>query len=121
MVVKLKSTADVGSNKHADYAVQLTAQAYSYLRPTKFRVAVLRPKIDRLAVTLPVLSVADRVEIRCRLESLASDPNDPTLEQWGKKKGWGAGKYARSYGLTVGKGGRVLVQCTEGKGSVAFP
>ncbi len=120
MVVKLTNPADTGSNKHDDYAVQLTAQAYSYLRPTNFRVAVMRPKIDRLAVTLPVLSVADQVKIRGRLESLSSDPNDPTLEQWGKKKGWGAGKYARSYGLNLGNGGRVLVQCTAGKGSVAF-
>ena len=111
MVVKLTNPADTGSNKHDDYAVQLTAQAYSYLRPTNFRVAVLRPKIDRLAVTLPVLSVADQMQIRGRLESLSSDPNDPTVETWGKQKSWGSIKYARSYGLNLGKGGRVLVQC----------
>jgi len=120
MVVKLKSTADTGSNKPHKFVVHLIARAYSYLRPTNFRVEVLKPKIDRLVVTLPVLSVADQVIIRGQLESLASNPNDPTLEQWSKQKGWGAGKYARSYGLTVGKSGRVLVQCTAGKGNVAF-
>ena len=40
--------------------------------------------------------------------------------KWQKMKGWGAGKYARSYGLSVGKGKQVLIQCTAGKTDTAF-
>ena len=120
MVVKLKSEADTGSNKPHDFLVQISAQAYSYVRPTKYRVEVLKPVIDRLAVTFPVPSVVDQASIRDRLDSLANDPRDPTVGKWGKQKGGGAGKYARSYGLIVGKCERVLVQCAAGKANVAF-
>ena len=99
MVVKLKSPADTGSNKPHDFLVQLIAQAYWYVRPTKYRVEVLKPVIDRLAVTYPVPSVADQASIRDRLASLANDPSAPTVAQWGKQKKCAPVKYARYYGV----------------------
>ena len=111
---------NTGANKPHDSLVQLIAQAYWYVRPTKYRVEVLKPVIDRLAVTYPVPSVADQASIRDRLASLASDPSDPTVAKWEKQKKWGAVKYARSYDLMVGNDQRVLIQCTAGKSKVAF-
>ena len=120
MVVKFKSTADTGSNKPGSYAVQLTAQAYSYTRPTKFQVAVMRPKVDRIAVTYPVTSQEDRTAIRDHFKGLADDPGATHVCKWSKMKRWGSVKYARSYGLYVGQGERVLVQCTAENVDVAF-
>lgn len=120
MVVKFKNKADTGSNKPGSYAVQLTAKAYSYLRPTKFKVAVLKPKIDRLAVTFPIPDGQTKKKIRDNLESLADGPGCPSVMKWQKIKDWGASRYTLSYGVDVGPGKRVLVQCTKGNTGVAF-
>ena len=120
MVVKLQSEADTGSNKPGNYAVQLSASAYWYSRPTKFKVAVLKPKIDRIAVTYPVTSEEDRSTVRDNLKSLADDPTATLVQKWPKRKHWGAVKYARSYGVDVGQGVRVLIQCTAGTIDIAF-
>ena len=120
MVVEFLHKTDAGSNKPEKYAVQLTSSAYWYTRPSGFKVTILKPKIDRISITCPVGSVGDQEVIRKKLKALAEDIDTPGLTKWQKMKGWGAGKYARSYGLSVGKGTQVLIQCTAGKTDTAF-
>lgn len=120
MVVKFSQESDSGSNKPEKYSVQLTATAYWYDRPTGYRVSVLKPKIDRLSVTFPVQSINHQDAIRKNLQALAKSTQYPELTVWQKLKYWGAGKYKRSYGLTVAPGKQVLVQCMAGHSNTAF-
>jgi hypothetical protein len=104
--------ADTGSNKPGNVAVQLSARAYYHNRPTNYRVSVLKPKIDRLSVTLAVDEPAARKKIRKHLIELAASAS-PLLTTWKKRKGWGSGKYDLSYDMTPGGDKHVLVQCAK--------
>lgn len=119
VVVKYVVPADTGSNKPGKYAVQITARAYWHKRPTGYRVAVLKPKIDRLSVTLAVHDDGARATIRNYLSQLgASDGSPVTL--WKKARDWGSQKYDQSYSLKVAPSGAVLVQCAPIKSPVAL-
>ncbi len=109
MVVTLEHKADTGSNQPGKVGVQLTAQAYSYKRPSGFTVSVLKPKIDRLSLTFDIPSELARKKIRDHLLSLVLNSN-PIFTPWKKLKDWGASKYSRSYAINVGGENTVLVQ-----------
>jgi hypothetical protein len=111
--------ADTGSNKPGKVAVQLSAHAYWHIRPTNFRVNILKPKIDRLSVTLAVGEPAARKKIRNHLIDLAASA-PALLTIWKKRKGWGSGKYDLSYAMTLGVDKHVLVQCAKPNSSVGL-
>jgi hypothetical protein len=111
--------SDTGSNQPEKYGVQLIALAYWHVRPTNYRVSVLKPKIDRLSVTFAVAAAVTRKMILQQLNNLA-ESNDPRLTNWKKHKGWGSGKYSRSFGLHLGKNQIALVQCVPINPAVSF-
>jgi hypothetical protein len=119
VAVKLIVGSDTGSNKPEKHAVQFAAQAYSYKRPTNYRVTVLKPKIDRLSITLNIADTTKRKIIRQHLIDMA-DSGNPLLTMWKKFKGWGSGKYDRSFALKVSNGKSILVQCAPIKSAVSF-
>jgi hypothetical protein len=102
--------ADTGSNQPGKYGVQLYAQAYWYMRPNKYEVAVLKPKVDRISVTFDVEDPHVAATVRKHLIELQKGDN-PIITKWKKRKGWGSGSYDRSYGLPVAPGKSILVQC----------
>jgi hypothetical protein len=114
VVVKYVVPADTGSNKPEKYAVQLTARAYWHKRPNGYRVAVLKPKIDRLSVTLAVHDDAAQAEIRDHLTHLGATSGSP-VTPWKKVRDWGSPKYDRSWSLKLAASGAVLVQCAQVK------
>jgi hypothetical protein len=111
VAIKFLLPADTGSNKPEKYSVQSTALAYWHRRPTGYQVAVLKPKLDRLSLTLAVQGSAIRAELRNNLATLAAS-GGAKISNWKKMGGWGSGKYARSYSLNVSSG-FVLVQCAD--------
>jgi hypothetical protein len=111
--------ADTGSNKPEKYAVKLAAQAYWHKRPTGYKVAVLKPKLDRLSVTLAVQDEANSAAIRNHLAHLGSTGGS-AVTPWKKARDWGSQKYDRSYSLNVAPGRAVLVQCAPIKSSVSL-
>jgi len=112
VALNIYHSADTGSNKPAKYSVQLIAQAYHHDRPTGYRVTVLKPKVDRLSVTLSVNDSTVGKQIRDHLADMASS-GAATMTKWKKSKGWGSGKYDRSYSLNVGSESSALVQCAS--------
>ena len=119
MPVTYVVNADTGSNKPGKYGVQSTARAYWHKRPTGYRVAVLKPKIDRISVTLAVHDVAARAKIRTHLLQLAASDGSP-ITLWKKVRGWGSQKYDRSYSLKVATSGAVLIQCAPTKSPLSL-
>ena len=120
MVVKWEYPADTSSNKPEDIYVKLSAEAYTYLRPTTFKVSVLKPKVDRLTITFAVPSLSDQACIRENLQQFSEDSSNPNVSIWQKQKSWGAVKYALSYAINVGENNRILMQCTAGTAQTAF-
>jgi hypothetical protein len=110
-LIKFLTTADTGSNKPEKFAVQAPAQAYWYERPTGYRVAVLKPKLDRLSVTFSVHHHAIKAAIRDHLSKLAAGARS-AVTPWQKRRDWGSQKYDRAYALKVAPGRTVLVQCS---------
>ena len=119
MAVKLIVGSDTGSNKPEKHAVQFAAQAYWHIRPTNYRVSVLKPKIDRLSITLDIADTTICKTIRQHLIDMA-DAGNPLLTVWKKRKGWGSGKYDRSLALNVGDNRSIMVQCAPIKSKVSF-
>jgi hypothetical protein len=109
-LIKFLTMADTGSNKPEKLAVQAPAQAYWYERPTGYKVAVLKPKLDRLSVTYAVDDGAVRAAIRDHLSKLAACAGS-VVTPWQKRRDWGSQKYDRAYALEVAPGRTVLVQC----------
>ena len=109
-LVRFLATADTSSNKPEKFAVQAPAQAYWYERPTGYRVAVLKPKLDRLSVTFSVHDDAIKAAIRVHLSKLAAGAGS-IVTPWQKRRDWGSQKYDRAYALKVAPGRTVLVQC----------
>jgi len=109
-LVSFLATADTGSNKPEKFAVQAPAQAYWYKRPTGYRVAVLKPKLDRLSVTFSVPDHTIRAAIRDHLSKLAAN-GASVVTPWQKRRDWGSQKYDRSYALKLAPGRTILVQC----------
>ncbi len=119
MALKFNYPADTGSNKPENVEVNISARAYYHIRPTKFHVSVLKPKIDRLSVTLAVDNPAASKKIRKHLSELATSAT-PILTAWKKRKGWGSGKYDLSFDMTLGGDKHVLVQCANAKSPVSL-
>jgi hypothetical protein len=117
--VKWVMPADTGSNKPGKYAVQLTARAYWHKRPNGYQVAVLKPKIDRLSVTLAVHDDVTKSKIRDHLSQLGASNGAP-LAPWEKVRDWGSPKYDRSWSLKLAPSGAVLVQCASAKSPISL-
>ena len=71
---------------------------------------MLKPKLDRLSLTLAVHENAVRSTIRNHLSQLAGKDGS-TITPWKKASDWGSQKHDRSYSLIVTPSGAVLVQC----------
>lgn len=119
MPVFFETKADLGSNKTGKVAVQLIATAYSYKRPTGFRVYVLKPSIDRLSFTYPVPTTAQRKKIREWLLSQSKKPNS-LISHWKKIKDWGAAAYTYAFAVNCNAGAKILLQIESTKKQNAF-
>lgn len=119
MVVNVVKKADTGSNQPGKFAVQLTAQAYSYKRPTGFAVSVLRPKIDRLSFTYEPLGEASRDKLAAQIAKICDQPSSP-LSVWQKRKNWGSSKYAASIAVNLGMPANCLLQHASLHSSLNF-
>jgi hypothetical protein len=118
LAVKFVAPADTGSNKPEKFGVKLTSHAYWHKRPTGYLVSVLKPKVDRLSVTLAVDDQSVRAAIRVHLAQLSEGENSGIVP-WKKAHDWGSQKYDRSYALILESAGTILVQCAPPMSNVS--
>lgn len=109
MVVYLEFESDTASNKTEKYKSQLTASAYWYERPTEHMVTILKPKIDKLSLTLHIHD-EHRKAIPEGLWGMASDPETPEYVN-SKSEYKGSNEYRTSVSWVYPGGGPVLIQC----------
>jgi hypothetical protein len=93
--------------------------ALTRIRGRTDQVAVLKPKIDRLSVTLAVSDDGAKAKIRDHLSQLGASNGSPLIP-WKKVRDWGSPKYDRSWSLKLSSTGALLVQCAPAKSPISL-
>ena len=119
MPVTYVVNADTGSNKPGKVPVQSIGIAYSHVRPNKFHVLVLKPKVDRLSVTLQVDAPESRKAILNHLLELETT-NSSNVTKWHKHKDWGAAKYHSAFAIHLGQERTALLQAAAINAAIPF-
>lgn len=107
----LASDTGAGKPQHNQHhKLQMSAIAYSYIRPNAFEVTVSKPIIDGLAFTVPVPTSLESHVLK-KLEALASESGGLADKVFAATKANknGSTKYLRSYEMAF-KQANVLVQ-----------